>query len=306
MQKIGRRPMLGAALGLIASGSDAILLDLIGVTMTLGDTDVMIPAVSLFAATACALGAAVGWLLDSREQIRTQSQHIASQLDALKAAQRALAQEEALAGVGRLAAGVAHEVRNPLGVIRASAGLLAADVPPGSDSEEAARFIEAEVDRLDDFITRLLDLSRPLDPQRAPTSAREVAQQAAALTPDLDIDLLDDHTVTLDPALTARALAALLRNAAEAGASHVALRCLPDGFEVADDGPGFAPAHAEPDLFSPFFTTRAQGTGLGLAMVKKLVEVQGGHARLTDRGLPNSAGATGACICLTFPQELAP
>jgi signal transduction histidine kinase len=297
-----RRPLLGAALGVVASASDALLLRLLGVSMQLQGHDVMIPAVALFALTATALGAVVGWLLDSRDQVRAQAGHISAQLNMLQYTQRALAQEEALGALGRMAAGVAHEVRNPLGVIRASAGLLAADIPAGSDAEQAARFIEEEVDRLDDFITRLLDLSRPLELRRAPASSREVAAQAIALTSGLDVALHGSpaQQLAIDPALTVRALAALLRNAREAGARRVELRCIPTGFEVADDGPGIPAQVAAQDIFAPFVTTRPQGTGLGLAMVKKLVEFQGGRASVLE-GRGAGPDGQGACIAIVFP-----
>lgn len=298
------KALIGAALGLLVSAIDGWLLSALGVTIALGEHDAFAPAVGVFALTACSLGAAVGWLVESRAKIRDQSDHILTQLAQLRAAQHALAQEASLAAVGRLAAGVAHEVRNPLGVIRASAGLLMQDVPPGSEGADAARFIEEEVDRLDDFITRLMALTRPLTPQLIAAPAREVAQLAANRWPALpvQIDDPDDAALRLDVELTARALLALLRNASEASATRALIRCTPAGFSVVDDGPGLDPTVDEDALFAPFYTTRAQGTGLGLAMVKKLVEVQ--RARCTTRrGAGLGPGGRGACFDINFEQD---
>ncbi len=111
------------------------------------------------------LGFAVGKLALGRQRARRDADIIERQFHELEEPQRTLLQQEKLAAVGRLAAGVAHEVRNPLGVIRASASMVQESFSPGDDGHRACAFICEECDRLNALISALLTFSRPTEPK---------------------------------------------------------------------------------------------------------------------------------------------
>lgn len=297
---------LGVALGLLAGASDYVILLGLGVEMRAGGRDVTLLVCSLFAASSAGLGFFIGQLYTASRRLKAQSSTIAVQLDELKATQARAVRNETLAAVGTMAAGVAHEVRNPLAVIRSSAELLGERV---GDESGASAFIVDEVDRLDRFVTELLDLGRPFEPELRVTvlshvveDARPVLEQmAASAGRTLTIDAADTRG-TLDRTATSRALQTVVANAVAAAQTSVAVRVCPDGsIEIADDGPGVTPSDQD-RMFEAFFTTRAEGTGLGLAMAQRLMAAQGGGVEYRHgRGLgPKGSGAS---FVLTFAQE---
>lgn len=263
------RTRLGFVAGLLLGVVDGIILRLLGVTMLIGDEDVTLISVGLYGLTFAVLCALIGRLSEQREELAQRAEVIAARGRELDEAREALVESETLAAVGRMAAGVAHEVRNPLSVIRSSAQLLAGS----GDNAEAAEFIREEVDRLDDFVRRVLDFSRPLEAEVAEVSWKQLGERVQALA-EAGIEP-SDARLTIDLELTARLLAGLVENARiTEGVERVTVRL--DGLDilVEDDGPGVAEEVRE-RVFEPFVTTRAQGTGLGLAMARKLARVQG-------------------------------
>lgn len=222
-------------------------------------------------------------------------------------------ENERLAGIGRLAAGVAHEVRNPLAVIRSSASLLLEGLDPeAEDAHTAGRFITEEVDRLDGFIGTLLDFSRPLAPERAvvelPPLLRRVeilgSDQAARVGFEFAVEPVEGQ-VEGDEDQLAQALFTLVVNAGEAtgAGGRVQLRAAVNGevaFEVADDGPGVS-AESAARIFEPFFTTKARGTGLGLPMAARIAAAHGGALELRPRAGLGPEGR-GACFRLRLPE----
>jgi two-component system sensor histidine kinase HydH len=264
------------------------------------------------------LGFAVGRLALARQRARRDADTIARQLRALEEAQRTLLQQEKLAAVGRLAAGVAHEVRNPLGVIRASASLLREGFPPGGDAYRACGFICEEIDRLNALITALLGFSRPAEPKLVPVSIDGVLDRALQLAgeavrrPGLALWREGDGAspeLRADPDLLAQVLLDLVINAAEAVGEpgRIAIRVGGDEdwlrVEVADDGPGVAPERAS-EIFEPFVTSKARGTGLGLAMALRIAETHRGRLELVP-GAGAGAGGAGACFRLSVPRGTA-
>ena len=123
-------------------------------------------------------------LMRARSQARHTEEVIAKQLRALEESQRALIQQEKLAAIGRLAAGIAHEVRNPLGVIRASASMVKESFEAGDDSHRACEFICEEIDRLNGLISALLSFARPSVPRCQAISLDHVVERALDLASD--------------------------------------------------------------------------------------------------------------------------
>lgn len=271
--------LIGFAAGVLLGMGDYLLLRVLSVTMVINGTDVTFGVVLLFAVTFGALGAVIARLWEQRRSLQVQAELIGEQLDELQKMKDALVEHETLAAVGRMSAGVAHEVRNPLSVIRSSAQMLAGDLQ--DDSAEAAEFICEEVDRLDDFVTRVLDFSRRVSVERQTVTWDELIGRLASIDAEFGGD--DVQEFDLDPELTARLLASLVDNAHKSAGphAHVVVCARNGGIEVVDDGPG-VPAEQREEIFEPFFTTRAQGTGLGLAMARKLARLQGYDVILVD------------------------
>jgi two-component system NtrC family sensor kinase len=219
----------------------------------------------------------------------------------LRTDQARLVESEKLAGIGRLAAGVAHEINNPLAVILGHARLL----ERGASEPQAAdlRIIAAEALRGQQIVEGLLDLSRPVRQRTDRVRLRELcgsvvdrladAGKIGAVRPRIDGDaVVQAHALRVEQVLTN-----LLANACEAtgpdGHVEVVIEQAEDGgvrVTVSDDGPGISAEHAT-RVFEPFFTTKAKGTGLGLAVAKAIAKAHGGDVTL-DRVEPHGARAT--------------
>ncbi|MFZ5926026.1 MAG: two-component system sensor histidine kinase NtrB [Acidobacteriota bacterium] len=198
---------------------------------------------------------------------------------------------ERLAALGQLTAGLAHELRNPLGTMKASAEMLM-DRAPADNAvvRELAEYISAEVDRTNSLITRFLEFARPLRLEKTPADIhtvldsaiehldRESPGSAARIHRNYDPAL---PLIEADAELIERVFFNLLRNALEASPPGalvtVKTRRSPQGVEIAviDRGPGVPPEHRE-QIFNPFFTTKPGGVGLGLAISAKIVGDHGG------------------------------
>jgi two-component system sensor histidine kinase HydH len=252
--------------------------------------------------------------VDARARSRRDARTIRDQLRVLEATQEAALRNEKLAAIGRLAAGVAHEVRNPLGVIRASASMVQESFDPGSEPHRACDFICEEIDRLNGLITSLLTFARPAEPRLAPIHPEKLIDRALSVSAgELErrrIEVLRQADPGLpefvaDPDLLVQLLLDLVTNAAEAlgqgGRIEVRLQGSPEFvcFEVADDGPG-VPRDATEKVFEPFYTTKATGTGLGLAMTARIAQSHGGGIRVVE-GAGAGPGGEGACFRIELP-----
>ena len=311
-----RWPLVGLMAGVAMGLGDMALFAFLGVEMRIGGHDAVLGVMGLFIVTYAVVGWAIGRLIEARARAAGDARTITAQLHALAQSQRALLQSEKLAAIGRLAAGVAHEVRNPLGVIRASASMLEDGSGLDDDARQACRFIREEIDRLNGLITSLLAFARPTEPRMSPVAVGAVIDRAVRLAgPEVErraIEIVRETPPALpdvqaDPDLLAQVLLGLLLNAAEAVAERgrIVVRGGVDGaavtIEVADDGPGVAAGNAE-QVFEPFFTTKASGTGLGLAMALRIAHAHGGTLELAP-GCGAGAGGTGACFRLRLPRQ---
>lgn len=219
------------------------------------------------------------------------AEQLAEANENLQKAEAAATRSERLAALGQLSAGLAHELRNPLGTMKTSAEMLLQSVP--SDNEiacEMASFISSEVDRTDSLITRFLDFARPLAlrPEVADVGLviDRALEEIERHRPPFDVAIYKNYSpdirpFRLDPELMQRVFYNLIINAIQAspprGSVTVKTRPLKGTVEIAiiDRGSGIAPNQLE-NIFNPFFTTKSQGVGLGLAIVSKIVDEHGG------------------------------
>ncbi len=209
-----------------------------------------------------------------------------------------LRRRETLTALGEMAAGIAHELRNPLSAIEGFASLLAHALPDGAaDGARHVRRIRQGVQKANAIITNLLCIARPerFRPRQARlamlfTELRSLFAEPSSSLAAVDVRLPEppDLEVSCDPALIERVLVNLIENGrlAAGGDGHVVVRARAAPGEVVlsveDDGPGVA-ADLKPRLFRPFVTGRADGTGLGLFLVHRIVELHEGRVDLGDR-----------------------
>ena len=219
-------------------------------------------------------------------------------LTRLRAMEEAVQRTERLADLGRVAAGLAHELRNPLASMSGSIELLRAASPAGEDDRRLMDIVLREAERLNGLVSEFLQFARP------PPLRRQLADLATVLEETVRVFRHDPGAAGLvieaalapapadcDPGQMRQVAWNLLVNAAQAlaeagrgGRIRVASRA--EGaeavLEVEDDGPGIAAADQE-RIFLPFHTTKDRGTGLGLATVHRIVDAHGGRVTVASR-----------------------
>lgn len=225
--------------------------------------------------------------------------HVASEfermVDALAQRDEQLRRTERLAAVGRLAAHVTHEVRNPLNSIRLNVEMLEEDLAEASpDALPLLRSMKREVDRLTDITEQYLRLVRLPEPKLERLSLEELVRDVASfLEPEMKqsqvtfaLDFAPVPPVHADPGQIRQALLNLCRNAREAmpegGTISVSLAPEGDGvcLAVTDTGVGI-PESERAKIFELFYTTKQHGTGIGLPLSQQVVAAHGGHMRCT-------------------------
>lgn len=234
----------------------------------------------------------------------------------LAEAQEDAVQRERLAALGELAAVVAHEVRNPVAVIFNAVAGLRKELSGAGEAPPLVRVISEEATRLEEMVSDLLDFARPSVPDLETASVEEIARQASQRAlqafPEQPRQIriaVDPHPpmAMADARLLHQATLNLLINALQASppSAPVLIRIGREErgepkvrmvkVEVIDHGPGIAPDTTE-RIFQPFFTTKAKGSGLGLAVVKKVVDAHHGEVRV------DSTPGHGSTFTLWIPE----
>lgn len=205
--------------------------------------------------------------------------------------------KEKLAAVGSLAAGVAHEIRNPLSSIKGYATYFGSRFDEGSEDREAANIMVHEVERLNRVITDLISLSRPSDLRRTETDLNVLIKHCFGLikqdaaTHGVDLQLTTDETLPslfVDPDRLSQAVLNICLNSLEAmqdgGTLSMRLSHTDEtvSLVIADDGKGISKEDTV-RIFEPYYTTKSQGTGLGLSIVLKIIEAHGGTIRVKSQ-----------------------
>lgn len=244
----------------------------------------------------CLVGYLTYELAQRNKQEARNYQAVAEQLatanTSLEKAEEAMRRTERLAALGQLTAGLAHELRNPIGTIKNSAELLSKRLPESDEiAHELSGFIQSEVDRTNSLITRFLQFARPFQLRRSPQDIAQVLDRAILHVerqfPNFPITFVrnyapDVRSADLDQELIEQVFINLLINAAQASpaGSVVTVKTRADEklLEVAiiDRGAGIDPA-IQGSIFNPFFTTKKEGVGLGLAIVAKIIDEHGGR-----------------------------
>jgi signal transduction histidine kinase len=251
----------------------------------------------------------------ARYRARTSEQvtHLQVANRELKQAQEALVQTEKLASVGRLAAGLAHELGNLLTAVRSYLELLRGEMAADSFPGELLARCSADVERMHAILRDLLDFSRSGERVQEPLKVREMLLEVARTVRHqpgfrevlLTVEAPEGLEVLGDGSRLHQVLLNLLLNAAEAGARQIRLWGEATGEEIRlscqDDGHGIS-LEEQQKIFEPFFTTRpvGAGTGLGLAVAHQVVQQHGGSLSVVSQP---GKGAT-FCIHLPLPRGL--
>ena len=239
----------------------------------------------------------------------------------LEQAQEEARRSERLAALGQMSAGLAHEIRNPLGVIKGSAEMLHQKLGESNPlASELAGYISTETNRLSALVTRFLDFARPLHAELVPQEIVPVLDRAlhsVLLTrkdDDASVNVERQYqanlpAVPLDESLCEQAFVNLIQNAYDAiGSSGGTLRLTAakansanrQGVEVRveDTGPGVPPELQE-QIFNPFVTTKKTGVGLGLSIVSRIIDGHHGTIRVES----GKSGQQGASFVVFFPAS---
>src|SRR5271166_4884535 len=248
----------------------------------------------------------------------------------LEQAQAEARRSERLAALGQLSAGLAHEIRNPLGVIKGSAEMLTQKLGDSNPlATELAGYISTETNRLSALVTRFLDFARPLHADLTPSDISAVLERAlndvAQFWKGAPVRVDKEYQpnlplVPLDEGLCEQAFVNIIQNAYDAMSTEGggkllvkvarSMRNTRDGsstegveIRIGDSGPGI-PAELQEQIFNPFVTTKKSGVGLGLSIVSKIIDGHHGSVRIENTST-DGGRKSGACFVIFFPVDVA-
>ena len=244
------------------------------------------------------------------EKHRRTAEHLAEANRQVMLAHEAVRRSDKLAALGQLTAGLAHELRNPLGTIKASAEMLNQQLSAENEvAREVAGFISTEVDRTNSLVTRFLQFARPLKLRMEKADLAQLLDRAITdaerEAPGIAVYrnyALEIPPFPFDAELMERVFYNLVLNAAQATTSGgtVTVKTRAQGriaeIAVIDRGVGIGGAQMK-DIFNPFFTTKPDGVGLGLAIVAKIVDEHGGKIAV------ESEPGKGSIFCVSLPMD---
>ncbi len=240
------------------------------------------------------IGLTVGLLSGAQRQLTARYRDAATALEQanreLRDSQEHLRRADRLSALGEIAAGLAHEIQNPLAGVKGALEIIASRVTIGTPEAEFAEIGGKELGRLEGLVSEFLTYARPRDPAMRPSDVHEVVERVGALLrPEAErkrVTLVFERPVTLpplslDPEQITQVVFNVVLNAVQATMTtgHVRIReSVEPGWaliDVIDEGPGIHPDHMS-RLFDPFFTTKPRGTGLGLAISQRIMTAHGG------------------------------
>ena len=238
---------------------------------------------------------------------------IITDLTEIKRLQEKVRRSERLAAIGELAAGVAHEVRNPLSSIRGFAQFLGHVLEDKPEEREYAEIMVKEVDRINNVVTNLLSFARPVKPDLVPTDLPKLLDHTVRLVEEdarlrnINIRVSTSNglkKIYVDGNQITQVMLNLILNALQAVESEgnitIEARMVDSNLlalSVEDDGPGIPPGNTN-KIFDPFYSTREKGTGLGLAIVHMIVDNHGGEINLVS---PVPGKGKGCRITIDLP-----
>lgn len=250
------------------------------------------------------IGGLTGWLGDQKRREYERAERINAELQEaygdLRKTVAQLLQAERLSSLAEIASGVVHEVRNPLGAIKGAVEILEDGLPNDSPRREFALIAKIEVERIDKLVQEFLDFSRPPKLNKTPTNLNELAesviilveQQADEKKISIEREFADSlPLIDVDPEQIKQVLLNLAINAIDAvpAGGTIIFRTVQDGdsinIGIEDTGSGIPP-EVMGRIFDPFFTTKAKGSGLGLSIAHRIVDLHKGTltAENTGRG----------------------
>ena len=261
------------------------------------------------------LGVTISPILDGANEI-TGAICLLSDLTELAALQKQIHMKENLAALGELSAGIAHEFKNALATISGYAQMIRSEAEPGTELREHGEKILQQTRALTHVVTEFLKFARPLQLADEQVTLRpmidRVLAEVSEAVPGVPVSATGDFSeVSGDDALLYQALLNLVRNAAEAVAEtasggRVIVRGEIDTsgplqgqrISISDNGPGIPPESLT-KIFMPFYTTKANGTGLGLAVVQKILVQHGGTVEARNQ----AGGGAEFIVWLPFVRE---